>query len=141
LVTSPNNGRSSFPRLSPSQAGGRLISTIYTSNVILRSTVSRQECFRVGHQSRASDHILITVRHLRFVSYGTYTYKCYWASPALSLSGSSPAELGDWVPFLSPLTTRRLRWKYPNLPSHGVIGSCSLPCTLNMDCTDCKENS
>jgi hypothetical protein len=44
-----------------------------------------------------------------------YFYKCYWALPALSLSGHSPSELEtisycliwDWVPFLSLLTTRR----------------------------------
>jgi hypothetical protein len=44
-----------------------------------------------------------------------YPYICYWASPALLLLGPSPAGLmttsycliWDWVPFLSPLTTRR----------------------------------
>jgi hypothetical protein len=44
-----------------------------------------------------------------------YSYKCYWALPALSLSSPSPSELvtisywliWDWVSFLSALTISR----------------------------------
>jgi hypothetical protein len=44
-----------------------------------------------------------------------YSYKCYWALPALSLSDPSPTVLEtisccllwDWVPSLSPLMTHR----------------------------------
>jgi hypothetical protein len=72
----------------------------------------------------------------------------FWASPAHSLSGLSPSELniifycpnlegqvpifmslrtgwpsytpGHWVPFSSPLTTRRATGRYSNRPPHGV---------------------
>jgi hypothetical protein len=44
-----------------------------------------------------------------------YSSQCYWALSALSLSGPSPTGtvtlsyclIREWVPFLSPLTTRR----------------------------------
>jgi hypothetical protein len=67
----------------------------------------------------------IIYRRLRLFSVGCslwredgsviYSYNCYWASPALSLSDPSRAELEtisyclmwDWVPFLSPLTALR----------------------------------
>jgi hypothetical protein len=48
-----------------------------------------------------------------------YPYNCYWALPTQLLWGPSPAELAtisyclisDWVPFLSPLMTRRAMMK------------------------------
>jgi hypothetical protein len=62
-----------------------------------------------------------------------YSYKCYWPLPALSFSGLSPAVLEttlhcfnwDWVPFLSPLTTSRLGWRYSNTPPQAV-NSCPI---------------
>jgi hypothetical protein len=68
----------------------------------------------------------------------TYSYRCYWAYPALSLSGQSPTELEtisycpiwDWVPFLSPLTTHRaIRYNWTTQP-HVEAGRNTSPVVL-----------
>jgi hypothetical protein len=65
----------------------------------------------------------------------TYLYKCYWASPALSLSGPSFVELRPYLtvsfetgfPFCCLLQLAGITWKYSNLPPRGLLtdfGSC-----------------
>jgi hypothetical protein len=63
-----------------------------------------------------------------------YSYICYWALPALSLSDPSPSEsvtlscclLWDLVPSYRLLRLAGLRWRYSNLPLDGLLNRYSI---------------
>jgi hypothetical protein len=87
-------------------------------SLILRPTFSRPVCLAIKHPSGTYDHScgFVDLGRSLWREDGSLIYNCCWRSPTPYFSVSDSR-----LPFSSPPTTRRARWRYSTPPPHGIL--------------------